>query len=492
MKCNNEDYKKIVESYSRNKSIEKTVGETHFSKGKVRKTLITEGLWTSKQTEIIQSYITKKYRVEKIAEKLDQSTKNVYTYIPYTEKEMNLDGRKYPSSAKRVNRYRNSIKYAYDNQVTEKWYQENIGGLEIAKEISSSEETYKFDTVESCGEFDVLCISLKLLSSRILDDKEKRILRKWGKVNEEIERQILIPSDMTLHGLSYLIQAAFGWNNTTGHFFQFPEKIFNLITSKNIEDKDHERIFGTWIELAGRYFRPFGYSYDALCWDDDYDGSQSIKEWLKTKYRGPYRYRVGEEYFSVCKNSMDKVLQMPGMFVDMPLDETKLLTGEFPEDLIERNKICDLLFNSQICFSDQEILANIEKAKESIGERPKVYPVSDKLIYFYGCYDWKVEIEILNMYKKDNEKSKYFDYLSNEIEEELINKLDTVYYKRHPVCIKADGLSLPREDLVENMEEYIEKLEELEYELSDERQEIINELLEFGWNRRKVHPSRLV
>lgn len=53
---------------------------------------------------------------------------------------------------------------------------------------------------------------------------------------------------------------------------------------------------------------------------------------------------------------------------------------------------------------------------------------------------------------------------------------------------------MPLDEAKQLTDEFPEDLIERnkKYELSDERQEIINELLEFGWNRRKVHPSRLV
>jgi len=52
-----------------------------------------------------------------------------------------------------------------------------------------------------------------------------------------------------------------------------------------------------WTRQVGMYFRFPSENYEDLYWDDDYEEGESFKNWLKSKYCGPYSYEgVGEHY----------------------------------------------------------------------------------------------------------------------------------------------------------------------------------------------------
>ena len=73
----------IVESYRQTNSIIKTMEELHLSEVKVRRVLITEGMWSSETSKKIGSLKETGMSTAEIAEKLCMSVKNVQAYMPY-------------------------------------------------------------------------------------------------------------------------------------------------------------------------------------------------------------------------------------------------------------------------------------------------------------------------------------------------------------------------------------------------------------------------
>ena len=47
-------------------------------------------------------------------------------------------------------------------------------------------------------------------SQAYLDKHEKALLKKYGKMNTAISRDIIVPGDITLHALHYVLNRAFG------------------------------------------------------------------------------------------------------------------------------------------------------------------------------------------------------------------------------------------------------------------------------------------
>lgn len=127
------------------------------------------------------------------------------------------------------------------------------------------------------------------------DDNVKEVLRRYGSLvyGDNISRDIIVPSDIPLYALHYVIQRAFGWENSHLRQFEIPIERFNALCGNA----------SLWSCLSGVVFRsPFMEDEDEF-WADDYNGG-SFKNWLRKKYTGPYLSRChGEGIFS-CQEDM--------------------------------------------------------------------------------------------------------------------------------------------------------------------------------------------
>ena len=72
----------VIASYANNNSILETARETGISTVKVRKILITEGLWESDTSLKIGDLLKRGMTTEEIADTLYMSVKNVQAYNP--------------------------------------------------------------------------------------------------------------------------------------------------------------------------------------------------------------------------------------------------------------------------------------------------------------------------------------------------------------------------------------------------------------------------
>ena len=122
-----------------------------------------------------------------------------------------------------------------------------------------------------------------------------------------ITRDILVPADIQLWALHYVIQAAFGWQNSHLHNFELTEERFREITDDRC---------GKWVTLVGGLLRvPEGIETDQChFWADDYE-SGSIKTWLRKKYTGPYESHDAAEAGHYIKAAMNHLLsQVQGKY----------------------------------------------------------------------------------------------------------------------------------------------------------------------------------
>ena len=183
------------------------------------------------------------------------------------------------------------------------------------------------------------------------------VLRKYGKVEKGITREILVAGDMTLHALHYAIQKAFGWQNSHLHCFKLHDDIFDAITEK--------RFIG-WVDLCGLYFRFPEEEPEDVFWDDDYKEGQSFKTWLKRKYTGPYYYGgMSEHVITATMEALEFVyenekLRIPPTFAEYiknkkakgktvkignaTTDDLKQFFMASVDELIERLPISEILF----------------------------------------------------------------------------------------------------------------------------------------------------
>lgn len=78
------DTKLVVGQYKQTNSIRKTASRCGCSEQKVRKILVTQGIYCTPLVDKINDYYNKGYTVQEIANKLQISLKSVKSCLPYT------------------------------------------------------------------------------------------------------------------------------------------------------------------------------------------------------------------------------------------------------------------------------------------------------------------------------------------------------------------------------------------------------------------------
>ena len=147
---------------------------------------------------------------------------------------------------------------------------------------------------------DVIRLHLELYEGDPFDEEESPntdVFRKYGKLEygPRISRDIIVPSDIPLYALHYVIQRVFGWQNYHLHQFELPKEREKAL----IDDTS------TWRQLVGVLFRSPLMDENEEFWADDYNGG-SFKNWLRKKYTGPYLSQCeGEGLFSCLKDMQE-------------------------------------------------------------------------------------------------------------------------------------------------------------------------------------------
>lgn len=459
--------REIIQSYRSTNSILETAKNVGVSTVKVRKVLITEGLWESDTSNKIGKLLNQGYKTEEIAELLCISIKNVQAYMPY-ERGI-YGGEQLSADAVRSGKYRNRMKKAAEMQVARNnQSEENIGRDSIMK--------------ESKMELRVLKLHLELNMGDV-NEKEWEILKKYGYMTNSISRDILVPSDITLHALHYAILRCFGWQNGHLHHFSLPREVFEELTDKQ---------FITWAKLAGVYFRFPTENYEDIYWDDDYEEGQSFKSWLKKKYTGPYRYKgVGEHYlynqFKVKEmfSGGEEISSFFNVYCHELLERLPLMSvlqtdGE--EDIINVKKYLRKQLekiNFEEIYEEYECtyFKSMKQQREFLEQHNiSVLPVTKQLNYCYDYGDgWKVEITCDRVYRKD------------ELEQRI---LEEVLEKHRPICVAKDGIELV--DDVGGIHGFCQMLETIygcnfeDEEAVEERESVIDWAQMMGWTGRRI------
>lgn len=502
----------IIKVYLQNNSILETARECELSTVKVRKILITEGLWESDTSLKIGELLKKGYTTEEIANKLYMSVKNVQAYMPY---ERGSYGGDLSAEAVRSQKYRRRMRKAASMQVVKK------------QEKREREEENIMQVKDNRSA--VLKLNLEL-NTRYLREEEIQILKKYGDMKQTISREVLVPEDITLHALNYAILRMFGWQNSHLHNFSLPEDVFNKLT---------ENRFATWAKLAGVYFRYPTEDYEDIYWDDDYKEGESFRTWLKKKYTGPYRYKGFREHYLI--NQLDVrdlysfreeiTVRKFDIQVKEPVKPYKVKIKEASVDevinafadmtcneLLERLPLAEVMHvkNKEINYKDirKKILSktaevDIERIMQeyhnsrfkSLKQRREffekynksVQPIADELIYSYDYGDgWEVLIQCENVYKK-NEVGNWIDNEGKVVEKE-IEQMEEVLLKHRPVCIAKDGIELV-DDVGGiygfcNMLQTIYEADIYDEEEKDERDSMISWANMMGWTGRKISPKQ--
>lgn len=190
-----------------------------------------------------------------------------------------------------------------------------------------------------------------------LFEDEKAILNKYAKMRDGFIREAIVPSDMSLNALNYMIQQLYGWQNSHLHRFTLTKDVFNAIT----EQGDIQ----AWERLCGVMFRFPNEDYaDRYC-ADYYDGTQSFKTWLKHKYSGtelpfsigdtyPYNQSQVEEFEKIRQNraAMKKATTMDELLRAVDI-------GGDGEDLVERLNLYELLCPEYVTVFVDKWLADV-------------------------------------------------------------------------------------------------------------------------------------
>ncbi len=150
-------------------------------------------------------------------------------------------------------------------------------------------------------------------------EEELKILHRYGKLKgKAISRDLVVPSDIPLYALHYVIQTAFGWENShLHHFFLSKERVLELCGNSP----------ENWRKMVGIIFRSPLMSEEAPFWADDYEKG-SFKNWFRTKYTGPYLSQCREEGLYSCMKDMQDVHEDTLMYIGYRRDPE---TGEAGE-----------------------------------------------------------------------------------------------------------------------------------------------------------------
>lgn len=255
-----------------------------------------------------------------------------------------------------------------------------------------------------------------------LDADGWEILRRYGHVEKELSRDILIRGDMMLHTLHYAIQRAFGWTNSHLHAYRLPEQIFQKMTGGTVPEEGdpgpvrHDGSFAEWKGYCGLYFRFPSTDYEDLYWDDDYSEGQDPEIWMRQKYLRPNPYRGQSEHRKFIRHALeDFVLRFPEIpsdplvspeknrerMVQVPVERSILHDIEnFHEgnanELLERLPVMDVMVPAEELDGEDELrdeLAVLKKIQVRTDSDLPTFPVTSSLIYVYDYGDgWTVEI----------------------------------------------------------------------------------------------------
>ena len=440
-------YQNIIKVYLQTGSVKETADYLKTYPIKVRRVLITEGLWSSRTSQAIGTLWNQGMTVSEIAERLCLSEKNIQSYLPYTRGQYGGDNRS--DTAVRSGIYRERMRIVANRQPVKKIHIESM--MQKEGEISMENKMQKIDNV--------ICLHLELVDSEVEGADDPIV--KYGKTKKSISWDVLVPGDITLHSLHYVILKLFGWQNGHLHSFSLMEDDFEKLTDGR---------FDKYSKLCGVYFRFPTEDYEDLYWDDDYEEGRSFSTWLKSKYTGPYVYEGTGDYYVPNQYEVKRFCEH---FSDMNVKELslqqigkKIDLGGNPNNLLERLCLRDVLYVN----SSENMGKDIVDVSDICGR--EATPVAHELVYEYDYGDgWEVRITVSDIAYTDEEK-------------------EFVCQNYRPRCICKDGLNVL--DDVGGMWGYREFLATI-HEGNEEEQEETREWARYlGWTGRNVNPKNML
>lgn len=308
-------YRRIVSAYRQTGSVDRTAEICGTYAIKVRKVLITEGLWRSKKSDAVNALREKGYSVPEIAETLGMEEKNVQFYLPYAAHAF-ASGES--GSRGRVQDFRERGRKAEEGSLFREDLnaagRENLEWEGTASPVREREGGARPKGKVWAGyQLRIELVRNEYASSEedagdlFRDVQDAAALRRLLKTKNGITREVIVPGWMSLHQLSYAIQELFGLMNCHLHHFSLPKVLFRQLTDGKA---------AKWAEMCGVYFHvPVTEDYSDLYWDDDYRQGKSVKAWTRSKYTGKREnYAVGETYLDsmrLLKEEMDWIREVP-------------------------------------------------------------------------------------------------------------------------------------------------------------------------------------
>ncbi|NLV84510.1 MAG: hypothetical protein GXY60_08100 [Spirochaetales bacterium] len=512
-----ETVEKVVRVYKKTESINETALQTEISTTKVRKILITMGLWSSPRSLQIQQLAEQGKSSAEIAETLKISVVMVQNYLPY-EKGLYDEPQK-SDTAMRSEKYRERNRtYAQKSQSRE---QQKPDALPVGQETAIPNEKKAHYAMQ-------LHLELRDSQLKSMPANEAKILAKYGGVVKSISRDIIVPSSLALHQLHFLINVAFGWTNSHLHNFQLPEPLLQVLTEGRF--LEIAPVFGYYLQFPSSTF------HDAF-WDEDYDESKSPRAWMRSKYLKQYKYGGFSEYWIENQAEIQDLAHRIPMLTVPPFrlkEKVKPRQVRF-EDVSSREFLDAIAFDNGVPDALKESLrlseilslypSDIEKEKatalsadtSAVGlykhyrdivvsearqkraprdestythafrqmeklqkkyEPNAVKPIATELHYRYDYGDgWEVDITLVREFGKDNQ------IVDNETAAKVIAD-------RKPICIAKDGLHVL--DDCGHVHGYIDMLRTIH---EGDRNEAI-EMREWargqGWTGRDVSPKHMI
>jgi len=527
-------YDKVVTEFKENNlSVIQISDMLGISVVKTRRILITEGLWHSRSSDEIGELYKKNYTVKQIAEELHMTEKNVQAYLPYSKGLYGLD--KKSDSAVWSDDFRERKRTAARKQV--------INLSESNEDIKRGEKLDMDNNKVKIKNPTIPPLLMRLhieLDTKELGVDDRDTLKKYAKSKNSISRDILVPSDITLNALHYVIQRLFGWQNSHLHRFSIPENVFADITKNKVKE---------WMNLCGIYFRFPDEDFEDRYWNSNYDDSIAFKSWLKKKYKGPYVYGGMGDYFyenyekcmelkknlaefEVRQSFQEFVEKKPNKhkrvrLLDATIDELERSVefGESFNCLLERLFVMDYLFmpnreyevlsdvaREKIEFLNKDMKNSMDMWKKVIKELPeskktyemmvafstiRIQPIAEELFYEYDYGDnWKVSIKCTEAYydkKYDpivmNIEPDFVNSIGESLDEDTLTNIRKVLQTHSPICLESDGIDVM--DDVGGIGGFVEFLRTI-HESEDENGSVdIREWARsLGWTGRDSRPEK--
>jgi len=507
----------VVAAYKRTSSINDTALQTDISATKVRKILITEGLWESDRSREIRALSDAGKSSQEIAEALNVSRAMVQNYLPY-EKGL-YDEEEKSETAIRSEKYRKRNRsYAKKSQERDR---QGIDALAPERETKIPDAMKPPYAMQ-------LHLELRWSQLEEMDSAEAKLLAKYGKVETSISRDVIVPSSLTLHQLHYLINMAFGWTNSHLHTFQLPDELYTALTEGKLLDI---------IPVFGYYLKFPSSTFNDEFWDDDYDESKSPRTWMRSKYLKMYKYQGYSDYWIDNQTEiLDLTSHFPILDVQppwweeeknhrkVPLEEATLqdlldtITFDegMPDALKESLRLSEILSLNPIPIEEAKraALQTDKSARDQykhfrdimIAERTKkerarnwdtlynalyhmmkiqketepknVMPITGTLLYSYDFGDdWKIDITLTKEFGKDHQK----------VDDETAANVITT---GKPICIAKDGLNVV--DDCGNVSGYVEMLQTIHEGEREDAHWMKEWARSQGWTGRDMNPKHMI